>query len=31
VVQRNLPEMILKLIDIASDVKKEVKDQVRSL
>lgn len=29
VVQRNLPEMILKLIDIASDVKKEVKDQTR--
>ena len=29
VVQRNLPEMILKLIEIASDVKKEVKDQCR--
>ena len=29
VVQRNLPEMILKLIEIASDVKKEVKEQVR--
>mmetsp|Transcript_9462 Transcript_9462/g.14142 ORF Transcript_9462/g.14142 Transcript_9462/m.14142 type:complete len:1020 (+) Transcript_9462:148-3207(+) len=29
VVQRNLPEMILKLIEIASDVKKEVKDQTR--
>jgi len=29
VVQRNLPEMILKLIEIAADVKKEVKDQVK--
>ena len=29
VVQRNLPEMILQLIGIASDVKKEVKDQTR--
>lgn len=29
VVQRNLPEIILKLIEIASDVKKEVKDQTR--
>lgn len=29
VVQRNLPEMILKLIEIAADVKKEVKDQTR--
>jgi hypothetical protein len=29
VVQRNLPEMILRLIDIASDVKKEVKEQAR--
>ena len=29
VVQRNLPEMILKLIDIASDVKKEVKEQTK--
>lgn len=29
VVQRNLPEMILKLIEIASDVKKEVKLQAR--
>jgi len=29
VVQRNLPEMILKLIEIASDVKKEVKDQCK--
>jgi len=29
VVNRNLPEMILKLIGIASDVKKEVKDQCR--
>jgi elongation factor 3 len=28
-VQRNLPEMILKLIEIASDVKKDVKEQVR--
>jgi hypothetical protein len=31
VVQRNLPEMILRLIGISSDVKKEVKEQVRSL
>eukprot|EP01035_Chromulina_nebulosa_P016904 gene16904-22393_t len=30
VVQRNLPEMILKLIEIASDVKKEVKEQTRA-
>jgi elongation factor 3 len=30
VVQRNLPEMILKLIDIAADVKKEVKEQCRT-
>jgi len=30
VVQRNLPEMILQLIGIASDVKKEVKDQTRA-
>ena len=30
VVQRNLPEMILKLIGIASDVKKEVKEQTRA-
>lgn len=30
VVQRNLPEMILKLIEIASDVKKEVKEQCRT-
>ena len=30
VVQRNLPEMILKLIEIAADVKKEVKDQTRA-
>lgn len=29
VVQRNLPEMILKLIEIAADVKKEVKEQTR--
>ena len=29
VVQRNLPEMILKLIGIASDVKKDVKEQTR--
>lgn len=29
VVQRNLPEMILRLIGISSDVKKEVKDQTR--
>jgi len=29
VVQRNLPEMILKLIEMASDVKKEVKEQTR--
>lgn len=29
VVQRNLPEMILKLIGISSDVKKEVKEQTR--
>lgn len=29
VVQRNLPEMILELIGIASDVKKEVKEQCR--
>lgn len=29
VVQRNLPEMILKLIGIASDVKKEVKEQTK--
>ena len=29
VVQRNLPEMMLKLIEIAADVKKEVKDQTR--
>mmetsp|Transcript_26827 Transcript_26827/g.53683 ORF Transcript_26827/g.53683 Transcript_26827/m.53683 type:complete len:1020 (+) Transcript_26827:67-3126(+) len=29
VVQRNLPEMINKLIEMASDVKKEVKDQTR--
>lgn len=29
VVQRNLPEMILQLIGIASDVKKDVKDQTR--
>jgi len=29
VVQRNLPEMILKLIEVAADVKKEVKDQTR--
>ena len=29
VVQRNLPEMILKLIEIQADVKKEVKDQCR--
>lgn len=29
VVQRNLPEMILKLIEIAADVKKEVKDQTK--
>ena len=29
VVQQNLPEMILKLIDIASDVKKDVKEQTR--
>jgi hypothetical protein len=29
VVQRNLPEIILKLIDVAADVKKEVKDQTR--
>lgn len=29
VVQRNLPEMILKLIEIASDVKKEVKEACR--
>lgn len=29
VVQQNLPEMILKLIEIASDVKKEVKEQTR--
>ena len=27
--QRNLPEMILKLIEMASDVKKEVKEQVK--
>jgi len=30
VVQRNLPEMILKLIDVAADVKKEVKEQCRT-
>jgi elongation factor 3 len=29
VVQRNLPEMILKLIDMSSDVKKEVKEQCK--
>jgi elongation factor 3 len=29
VVQRNLPEMILKLIEIAADVKKEVKEQTK--
>lgn len=29
VVSQNLPEMILKLIEIAADVKKEVKDQTR--
>lgn len=29
IVQRNLPEMILKLIDMASDVKKDVKEQTR--
>lgn len=29
VVQRNLPEMILKLIDMASDVKKEVKEATK--
>jgi len=29
VVQRNLPEMILKLIEMSSDVKKEVKEQTR--
>ena len=29
VVQRNLPEMILKLIGISSDVKKEVNEQTR--
>lgn len=30
VVQRNLPEMILKLIEIAADVKKEVKEQTKT-
>ena len=30
VVQQNLPEMILKLIEMQADVKKEVKDQVRT-
>ena len=29
VVRRNLPEMILKLNEVAADVKKEVKDQTR--
>eukprot|EP00981_Chlorochromonas_danica_P016137 scaffold15892_cov537-Ochromonas_danica.AAC.1 len=29
VVQRTLPEIILRLIDVAADVKKEVKDQTR--
>merc|ERR1711871_1521360 len=29
IVQRNLPEMILKLIDMASDVKNDVKEQTR--
>ena len=29
VVQRNLPEMILKLIEVAADVKKEVKEQTK--
>lgn len=29
IVQRNLPEMILKLIDMSSDVKKDVKEQTR--
>ena len=29
VVQQNLPEMILKLIDMASDVKKDVKERTR--
>jgi len=29
VVQRNLPEMILKLIEMSSDVKKEVKEQTK--
>ena len=29
VVQRNLPSMILRLIDMASDVKREVKEQTR--
>jgi len=30
VVQRNLPEMILKLIEMSSDVKKEVKEQTKN-
>jgi hypothetical protein len=29
VVQRNLPEMILKLIEMSSDVKKEIKEQTK--
>ncbi|RYH25144.1 hypothetical protein EON65_15995, partial [archaeon] len=29
IVQRNLPDIILKLIEVASDVKKEVKEQCR--